>query len=73
MTPEQLRTVLEEVTRASLPSWCVYAVFAFLALLAVAFGAWGQPYFSERGKRSATKEAFDERRDGREVPDREAQ
>jgi hypothetical protein len=33
MTPEQLRTVLEEVTRATLPSWYVYTVFAFLAAL----------------------------------------
>ena len=59
MTPEQLRTVLEEVTRATLPSWYVYAVFAFLAALAGALGAWGGAYLTERGKRAAIEEARD--------------
>ena len=59
MTPEQLRTVLEEVTRATVPSWYVHAVFLFLAAVAGAVGAWGGSYLSERGKRYATKEDFD--------------
>jgi hypothetical protein len=59
MTPEQLRTVLEEVTRATLPSWYAYAVFIFLAALAAALGAWGGAYLTELGKRAAIEEARD--------------
>ena len=59
MTPEQLRTVLDEVARSSLPSWYVYALFGLLSLLASGLGAWGGAYLSEKDKRYATKEDFD--------------
>ena len=33
MTPEQLRALIEEVTRASQPSWLMYGVSALVSAL----------------------------------------